>query len=159
MKKQGLLDGNRTNVVVGKRGKKFQLVYLNDTKELIRKYLEERGDDDIDSLWISMSGGEKKPVSSEALYTRILKFASILSEIRGKEANVFPHSFRHSRLNGLVNGEDDRLKDKDGNNRKYTLNEAMMLAHHDDISTTQQYLKDRTNDVIDDMFGFRKEEQ
>ncbi len=30
--KQGLLDGNKTNIVTGKRGKKFPLVYLDDTK-------------------------------------------------------------------------------------------------------------------------------
>ena len=40
VKKEGLLNSNKTNVVVGKRGKKFPLVYLDDTKELIRKYLE-----------------------------------------------------------------------------------------------------------------------
>ena len=40
IQKDGLLNGNKTNVVVGKRGKKFNLVYLDDTKELIKKYLE-----------------------------------------------------------------------------------------------------------------------
>ena len=55
VEKHGLLDGNKTNVVIGKRGKKFPLVYLDDTKELIRKYLEWRGEDNIDSLWIKGS--------------------------------------------------------------------------------------------------------
>ena len=50
VEKHGLTENNKTNIVVGKRGKKFCLVYLDDTKELIRQYLEERGEDDIDSL-------------------------------------------------------------------------------------------------------------
>ena len=49
VEKHGLTDSNKTNLVVGKRGKKFCLVYLDDTKELIRQYLEERGEDDVDS--------------------------------------------------------------------------------------------------------------
>ena len=56
IEKHGLLDGNKTNTVIGKRGKKFYLVYLDDTKELIRQYLEERGEDNIDSLWIKEIG-------------------------------------------------------------------------------------------------------
>ena len=54
--KYGLLDGNKTNIVVGKRGKRFPLFYLNDTKEIIKKYLEWRGEDNVDSLWISGRG-------------------------------------------------------------------------------------------------------
>lgn len=43
IEKHGLTEHNKTNIVVGKRGKKFPLVYLDDTKELIKKYLKERG--------------------------------------------------------------------------------------------------------------------
>lgn len=42
VKKQDMLEGNKTNVVVGK-GKTFPLVFLNDTKELAREYLKHRG--------------------------------------------------------------------------------------------------------------------
>ena len=40
VKKDGLLSGNKTNIVIGKRGKKFPLVYLDDTRALIKKYGE-----------------------------------------------------------------------------------------------------------------------
>lgn len=154
VKKIGLLEGNKTNIVRGKRGKLFPLVYLNDTKELIRQYLEQRGDDDIESLWVSGHGDNKTDVSQEALYGRILKCSKILSEIRGEEVNIFPHSIRHSRLESLMQGTDDRLKDKEGNNRKYSLNEVAIVAHHESIETTQSYLKNHDLDVIDEMFGF-----
>jgi integrase/recombinase XerD len=155
VEKAGLLDGNKTNIVIGKRGKKFPLVYLNDTKELIRQYLHERGDDDIPSLWIAKTGSEKKPIQMEALYTRILKCSDILSKIRGEECNIFPHSIRHSRAECLINGEDDRLKDENGENRKYTLEEIRLFLHHESADTTSGYLKDHSEDTIDSMFGIQ----
>ena len=154
VKKDGLLDGNKTNVVRGKRGKLFPLVYLDDTKELIRLYLEKRGNDDIDSLWISSIGGEKKPLAdSTTLYERIVKCSKILSEIRGEETNIFPHTCRHSRIECLLRGEDDRLKDEDGKNKKFPIEQIMVFVHHSDVSTTQGYTKDRSEETINDMFG------
>lgn len=154
IEKHGLLDGNKTNVVVGKRGKKFNLVYLDDTKELIRKYLEERGDDDIDSLWYKMSNGVKTPIQSETIYDRIVSISKILSEVRGEECNIFPHTMRHSRLECLAQGTDTRLTDNDGNPRKFPLEQIQVFAHHSDVSTTQGYLKDHSEDTINEMFGF-----
>ena len=154
VKKTGLLDGNKTNIVKGKRGKTFPLVYLNDTKELIRQYLEERGDDDIESLWINGHGKNKVEVTKDALYNRILKCSKILSEIRGEEVNIFPHSIRHSRLECLSTGQDERLKNPDGTNKVFDLDHVRVVAHHTDVGTTQGYLKNKDEDVINDMFGF-----
>jgi integrase/recombinase XerD len=156
VKKNGLLDGNKTNIVRGKRGKSFPLIYLDDTKELIRQYLEQRGEDKIDSLWIKGKGDYKEEVKYEALYDRIIKCSDILSKIRGCETNIFFHSCRHSRVEALLNGEDDRLKNKDGTNRKYSLDEIKLLCHHEDISTTSSYAKDHTDEIIDNMFGLGK---
>ena len=154
VKKTGLLDGNKTNIVRGKRGKTFPLVYLNDTKELIRQYLEEREDDDIESLWINGHGKNKVEVTKDALYNRILKCSKILSEIRGEEVNIFPHSIRHSRLECLSTGQDERLKNPDGTNKVFDLDHVRVVAHHTDVGTTQGYLKNKDEDVINDMFGF-----
>lgn len=154
VKKTGLLDGNKTNIVRGKRGKTFPLVYLNDTKELIRQYLEERGNDDIESLWINGHGKNKVEVTKDALYNRILKCSKILSEIRGEEVNIFPHSIRHSRLECLSTGQDERLKNPDGTNKVFDLDHVRVVAHHTDVGTTQGYLKNKDEDVINDMFGF-----
>ena len=154
VKKTGLLDGNKTNIVRGKRGKLFPLVYLNDTKELIRQYLEQRGEDNIESLWITKHNGEKAEVDKHALYDRIVKCSKILSEIRGEEVNIFPHSIRHSRLECLATGQDDRLKNPDGTNKVFDLEQIKVVAHHADISTTSSYLKNKDEDVINDMIGF-----
>jgi integrase len=68
IKKQDVLEGNKTNIVIGKRGKTFPLVFLNDTRELARQYLIERGEDNLDALWISGKGENKKEVAYGALY-------------------------------------------------------------------------------------------
>lgn len=156
VKKQGLLDGNKTNIVKGKRGKLFPLVYLNDTKDLIQQYLEERGDDDIDSLWCISSKDGKRPLAdSITLYEWMTnKCNRILQDIRGEETNIFFHTCRHSRIECLLQGTDDRLKDEDGNNRKFPLEQIMVLVHHSDVSTTQSYLKNHDEDTINEMFGF-----
>lgn len=152
--KCGLLDGNKTNVVVGKRGKKFPLVYLDDTKEIIRMYLEQRGNDDIDSLWIKGSGDTKAPVAdSNVLYDRICSISKILSEVRGEECHIFTHTMRHSRLECLSQGTDTRLLDENGNPRKYSLEQIQVFAHHESSETTQSYLKDHSEDTINLMFG------
>ena len=155
VEKHGLLNGNKTNVVIGKRGKKFQLVYLDDTKELIRQYLEERGEDDIDSLWIKTTSKGNEPIANaNVLYDRICYISTILSEVRGEECYIFPHTLRHSRLECLSQGTDIRLLDENGNPRKYALSDIQVFAHHNDIGTTQSYLKDHSEDTIDSMFGF-----
>lgn len=156
VEKHGLLDGNKTNIVIGKRGKKFYLVYLDDTKELIRQYLEERGEDDIDSLWIKGTGKNKQPITGDTLYDRMCSISKILSEVRGDQCNIFPHTMRHSRLECLAQGTDTRLLDENGKPQKYPLEQVQVFAHHSDVSTTQGYLKDHSSELIDEMFGFGK---
>lgn len=154
VEKHGLADSNKTNIVVGKRGKKFCLVYLDDTKELIRQYLEERGEDDVDSLWYKNLNGKREPVTDSALYDRICSISKILSEVRGEECNIFTHTMRHSRLECLAQGTDTRLLDESGNPKKFPLEQVQVFAHHSDVSTTQSYLKDHSDDTINEMFGF-----
>lgn len=151
--KYGLLDGNKTNIVRGKRGKLFPLVYLDDTKELIRQYLEWRGDDNVDSLWITGHGDTARPVVKDTLYDRILRCGAILEDIRGEETNIFFHTCRHSRIECLLQGQDDRLKDENGNNKKFPLEQIMVFVHHSDVSTTQSYTKNHDEDTINEMFG------
>lgn len=154
VKKDGLLNGNKTNIVIGKRGKKFPLVYLDDTRELIKKYLEWRGEDNIESLWVKGEGDNKEPLSdSSVLYDRIVSISKILSDVRGEECKIFTHSMRHSRLECLSQGTDTRLLDENGNPKKYSLEQVQIFAHHSDPSTTQGYLKDHSEDTINDMFG------
>jgi integrase len=153
IEKHGLTEGNKTNVVIGKRGKKFPLVYLDDTKELIKQYLEERGEDDIPSLWIKGNGDKKSPITKDSLYDRIVSISKIFSEVRGEECNIFPHTMRHSRAECLKQGTDTRLLDENGKPRVYSLDQIMKFMHHSDVSTTASYLMNHDDEEIDAMFG------
>lgn len=153
VEKFGLGERNHTNTVVGKRGKKFVLVYLDDTKALIKQYLNERGDDEIASLWYKGSGSNKSPITSDTLYDRMVSISKVLSEVRGEPCNCFCHSMRHSRLESLAQGTDTRLLDAEGNPIKYPLDQIQIFAHHSDVSTTQSYLMDHSSDTISNMFG------
>lgn len=152
--KHGLIDGNKTNIVTGKRGKKFPLVYLDDTKDLINRYLDERGDDDIDSLWVKGRGDNKSQVTYDSIYNRICSISNILSEVRGEPCEIFPHTMRHSRLECLAQGTDTRLLDENGKLRAYPLEQVQVFAHHESCDTTKMYLKDHSEDTINQMFGF-----
>lgn len=150
--KHGLVDGNKTNIVTGKRGKKFCLVYLDDTRELIKRYLDERGEDDIDSLWVKGTGENKSPITYDAIYNRICSISKILSEVRGEPCEIFPHTMRHSRLECLAQGTDTRLLDENGKPRKYPLEQVQVFAHHESCDTTKMYLKNHDDDIINSMF-------
>jgi integrase/recombinase XerD len=153
--KTGILESNRTNIVIGKRGKKFSLVYLDDTKELIKQYLEQRGEDNIESLWIIGSDNNKKALtSSNVLYDRVVSMSKILSEIEGKQISFFPHSLRHSRIECLLQGEDLRLLDENGKPKRFPLEQVQKFANHSDPKTTQSYSKDHTDEEVNGMFGF-----
>lgn len=152
--KTGILDGNKANEVIGKRGKKYKPVYLNDTRELIGQYLDQRGDDDIESLWISGKGDSKRTVTYNTLYDRVVNISKILSEIEGKTIEFFPHSLRHSRIECLLQGEDLRILTPEGKPKKFTLEEVQLFVNHSDPKTTQSYAKDHTSEIVDNMFGF-----
>lgn len=154
--KHGILEGNKTNIVVGKRGKTFPLVYMNDTRdEIFKKYLEERGDDNVDSMWITGKGDNKKPASYESLYDRMVALSKILSELEGKEINIFCHSMRHTKCEHLLEGLDERIIDKNtGLPKKFSLQEVQLYLHHSDPKITQMYAKDHSEETINNMFDF-----
>ena len=142
-------DGNFTSEVVGKRAKKFRLMYNDMTKEAYKLYMEQRGEDDVDSLWIVTRGGVR-PASADTLYDMVVSWRKILLEKTGeyKEFNV--HSLRHISLELLSTG-DHYLAKKLG--KKFELNELKLLAHHEDISTTDSYLRDKSDDLLMESFG------
>lgn len=154
IKKKGLLDGNKTNPVVGKRGKIFPLIYMNDTKELVREFLEIRGKDDIDSLWVQDIGKETiRPATYAWIYEQAKVMSKILSDMEGREINFFPHSLRHTRAESMGQGTDTRILDANGNPKKFSLEEIQVFLHHSDTNTTKGYMKNHDEDLINEMFN------
>lgn len=142
-------DGSFTNEVIGKRSKKFKLMYHDMTKEAFSLYMKQRGEDDIESLWIT-SRGERRKLDVDGLYDMVVSWRKILEEKTGeyKEFNV--HSLRHISLELLSTGE-HYLAKKLG--KKFDLDALKLLAHHESIETTSGYLKDRSDDMLMEAFN------
>ncbi|EJV61750.1 hypothetical protein IEO_03045 [Bacillus wiedmannii] len=139
--KEGLGERYYTNIVVGKRSKKFRLYYNSVTQGCILQYLKERGDDDIPSLFVKVyQNGKKKLVNKSTFNYWCEYFSRILSEKEGRHIPINPHCFRHSRLNNL-------------STEGIPLEKLKSLANHSDISTTESYLADRSENDIAEIFG------
>jgi site-specific recombinase XerD len=92
---------NLTNKLIGKRGKIYRAVYHSLTKKCVKKYLEERGEDDVKELFITEGGF---PARAEVLYDWIISLRPIVEEITGKPSNLNVHTFRHSFIQNLSDG-------------------------------------------------------
>lgn len=149
--KHGLLEKNNTNIVIGKRGKKFPLLYFSRTKESLALYLEQRGEDDIEGLWVVGNGQGKKLASYESLYDWFVAMADMLDGLEDSKIPFNAHSLRHSSLENLSNSTHYVLKEI--GKEKLELNELMVYAHHGDVSTTNSYLKNNENDILSQTFG------
>ena len=147
-------DGSFTNEVIGKRGKKFRLMYNDLTKEAYDLYMKQRGEDDIDSLWIIGKGENKRPATYDALYNRVVSWRKILLDKTGEYKELNAHSWRHISLELLSTGEHYLCK-KLG--KKFELNELKLLAHHNDLSTTDSYLRDKSDDMLLAAFGISEQ--
>ena len=143
-------DANFTNVVVGKRNKKFRLLYRTRTKETYDLYMKTRNDE-CDSLWVTKRNNEVVAASYETLYAWVLSWRKILAEkYEYKEFN--PHSFRHSSLENYGDGTHYVCREH-LNGKKLEIEQLKILAHHEDISTTMSYLKDKGEDELLSAFG------
>lgn len=149
--KEGFLESNKTNEVVGKRGKQFPLIYFSKTKEIAEKYFNERGEDDIESLWVVGSGEKKRAASYETLYNWTMKFRDILETETGEKIDFNPHSYRHSALENYSDGTHYVLQEM--GIEKLDINMLKVLANHEDISTTESYLKDKGQEKLFNLFG------
>ena len=149
--KTDFLESKMTNIVEGKRGKKFQLLYFRRTREIAKLYFEQRGEDNIESLWVSGYGEDKRPAKYESLYNWTLTFRRILERETSESIKLNPHSFRHSALENYENGTHSVLKElgKD----KLPIEVLKVLAHHESIDTTQGYLKNKDEELLVEAFG------
>lgn len=152
--KEGLTERNNTNIVVGKRGKKFPLLYFDRTHESLELFLNQRGEDNYPQLWVTRNGNTKRAVAYNTLYQWTVQMADILSRIEGKPILFNPHSLRHSALENMKNGSHyicRKLGKPDG----FSLEELKVYAHHSDVSVTESYLKKDDDNVLENMFDIK----
>ena len=149
--KENFLENNQTNTVVGKRGKKFKLIYFNRSKIIYKLYMKQRGEDSLSTLWIAGKDDNKRPLSYEATYDFINEFREILEERTGEKIPVTPHSFRHSSLQAYSDGTHHNLKEQ--NKEGLDIRMLQALAHHESSQTTEGYLQDNSQEQLANALG------
>jgi len=151
--RDGLLEKNYTNIVRGKGGKKFPLLYFSRSHESLGLYLGKRTDN-LKELWIIGEGDKARPASYETIYGWVVSMRSVLEEIEGEYTHFTPHSFRHSALENMKKGTHyicRELEKEEG----FSLEQLKVFAHHEDTGTTEGYLQNNDNDVLQQMFGIK----
>lgn len=151
VKKDNFLEKNQTNVVVGKRSKKFRLIYFNRSKIIYKLWMKQRQEDDLDTLWITGKRDNKRQLSYEATYDFVSEFREILKTRTGEDVPINPHCFRHSCLTNFENGSHHVLKEIGKDSLDIRL--LQTLAHHSDLSTTQGYIKDDSEEQLANALG------
>lgn len=135
--------------VIAKRGKKYRPIYSDLSKKAYNLYKEQRGEDDVESMWILSNG---QPADSSTLYRWVVSWRPLVEEFSGEFKPHNAHSWRHS---GATNYEDGTHEFCKKIGRALSLTEVQKLMNHSDISTTQSYLKCRDEEVLVDLFSVK----
>lgn len=126
-----------------KRGKIVEVVFEEDTKELIEEWLELRKDMDnleVDSLLITRYKGEYRPMTKETIQARVKKIGYILGidDFRS-------HCIRKTTLNQIYEDTGD-------------LSLAAEMGNHNSVETTRQsYIKPQSKAEIREKIAKLKE--
>ncbi|MEC1714770.1 tyrosine-type recombinase/integrase [Schinkia azotoformans] len=148
VKKEGLTGRYFSNVVRGKGNKPFRLYYTKEVQDLIKQYLEIRGEDDLPELFVRVykSTGERRAYSHDTFGDWCEYFSKLLYMKEGRYIHINPHCLRHSRLDIL--------------NHVYgiPIEKLRTLANHESIETTAGYLAKRDEDDIAFIFGMKPED-
>jgi integrase len=139
--KQIDFEKNETTIVRGKGGKKFTQPFSDKTAGYMKKWLEVRGEDDCDKLFIiKTKAGKLKPISKGTLNGWCKYFSKVYKELTGKDEWIYPHCFKSNRLSNLYN--EDSLP----------LEIVQEYGHHNDPSTTlNNYIEkkpSKTNAIV-----------
>ena len=152
--KESFYDEKRryTNEVVGKRGKIFPLVYSKHTRDLAIEYLKNRGDDQVDSLWVTTDqNGDVQQVSYSTLLYWVTTLRQPYADKYGEYKDFNSHSFRHSALEELETGRHRMLKEL-GKDR-LDIEMLKEIANHEQIDTTRGYLISKSSQEFNSLFG------
>ena len=151
--KDSLVDkkDNKTNELIGKRGKQFQLRYFSKTKDIFDLYLRQRGEDNEPYLWYKKDKDGVTKVGYTTLYQWVIDCRKVLEEVTGEHKLFNNHSFRHCNAENLLNGTHYILKEL--GREKLDLSEIKLLLHHSSSSTTETYVVNTDVKEEEELFG------
>lgn len=139
VKKNNFMDKKITNKVKGKNNKAFKLFYFSRTQKIVGLWLKQRGEDSIESLWVSSKNGKKEELKYEIFNYWCLKFRKVMLLLTGERIDITPQTFRHSAIDNYTSGTHSSLKEL-GKDR-LSLEMVQWMVHHNDVNTTQSYMR------------------
>lgn len=151
VKKNDFLENNQSNIVVGKRSKKFKLIYFNRSKILYKLWMKQRGEDDLDTMWVTGKSDHKRPMTYTTMYGFVNEFREILKTRTGEDIPLNEHSFRHSSLQAYSDSTHHTLKEL--NKEGLDIRMLQALAHHESSQTTEGYLQDNSQEQLANALG------
>lgn len=146
-------DGNITNIVIGKRGKKFPVLYFRLTKEAFKKYNEQRGEDNCELLFITGHGDTAKNATVENLYSWVIKWRKDLEEITGEYYPINVHTFRHLLVEHYTDGTHYYVREN--NMGKVPIEKVKIIVHHESVETTNNYRSNDEDRELEELFGIK----
>lgn len=152
VKKNSITDErNCTNIVIGKRGKKFNLIYFDLTKKAVKKWLAYRKDNNLDESEMLFIDKDGKPLEPNKIYKMMVGLRPIFTEVTGKVLNFNVHSMRHSALENYSNGTHEVCKQK--KIKDIPIEKLKYISHHSSIEVCSSYLKDKSISELEGLFG------
>lgn len=150
VEKYSFLDPNKnvTNILIGKRGKKYRAFYHSLSKKCAKLYLNERGEDDCPNLFIQADG---TPATADDLYNWIFGLRGLLYRLTGKQYLINCHSFRHSMIQNLSDGTHYLCREMKVKN--LPLDKIKLIVNHSSVSITEMYKKPEGENELADLFG------
>lgn len=142
-----------TNIVTGKRGKQFPLIYFDWSKEAFDLYIKQRGEDDISNLFIVGKDNEKRPATVENIYDWVISWRQDYMYIFNKNKQFNVHSFRHSALEAYSTGQHYYCQ-KLGISQ-IPLEKLRLIANHNSVETTAGYLQDKSTQELEELFNIK----
>lgn len=139
--KDGLTDRFHTNTVIGKGQRPYKIYFDQEVQYLIRKYLDERGTDNLPELFVKVyKNGKKKAVHPATFNEWCIYMKKLLSAHEGRYIHINPHCFRHSRIDNL-------------NRSGIPLEKISNYVNHKSLDITKSYLADRGEEDAADILG------
>lgn len=151
-------DKHVTNIVVGKRGKKFPILVWSLSLKHLDDYNKWRGEDDCELLFITGHDETARNASADTIYGWVTAWRKDIKEITGIDSPINVHTFRHSFINNLLHNKDARqrhyLIDEMGLG-EIPLEKIKILVHHENAETTLSYADNDEEKELEELFGVK----
>lgn len=140
IKKSDILNiENNIIEVTSSDNNNYEFFLSNRTRKLSLKYLENRENDEVSSLFISIQGNNKSVIKNSTLQTWSKKCCKVLNERENADYEFSTSSFRNSSLKNFYNGTHYLLKE---NKRgPLSLDEVHYLSKNKSLDSTKKSIE------------------